>query len=56
MSQHTDPHQPVQLASHTDQQTRYRLALVREQVGRLELAGETRAAQMLGEWYLEGEQ
>lgn len=45
--------QPVQLASYTEQQQRYRLALVREQVGRLQLAGETRAAQLLREWYLE---
>ena len=54
-ARHTDLQQPVQLASYTDQQRRYRLALVREQIGRLELEQETRAAELLREWYLEND-
>lgn len=53
-ARHADPHQPIQLAAYSVQQQRYRLALVREQIGRLQLAGETRAASLLREWYIEG--
>jgi hypothetical protein len=55
-ARHTNSHQPLQLASYGEQQQRYRLALVREQIGRLELEGEPRAAKLLRGWYLEGDE
>jgi hypothetical protein len=53
MTTDANPKQPLQTAQMTAQQSRYRTALVRDQIGRLELAGETNAAELLREWYLE---
>jgi hypothetical protein len=52
-ARHADPQQLLQTAQMTVQQSRYRTALVRDQIGRLELEGETRAAQLLRKWYLD---
>ncbi len=55
MTTNADPQQPLQTAQMTVQQARYRTALVRDQIGRLELEGEARAADLLREWYLDDE-